>query len=555
MKRLPDRPNLSHLKKQAKDLLSHYKSGDPAAIARIRQGLPAVGGHHLGNLRLHEAQWCLAREYGFASWAALKSFVAVWPLRGLDRAALRLAWLRLAYAADIAGGADRARPSVAARMLAECTDAFGNDPYLACARGEEAILRQATASEPGWLNRPGGPLKLPPLVAVTHSSLVRLPVFRERLHACARFLLDAGADPNLGVGSRWPPASLSAPSAVFLLSPLYGAAGQNHDPELTKMLLDAGANPNDGESLYHSLENLQCTRHLLAAGAQIAGTVLYRALDLDNIDVLQLLLSHGADPNEPPPGPPTSNWGSPLLWAIRRRRSPAHIAALLAGGADVSARAPDGASAYTLALRFALPEVADLLGQTVAAQRISADERFLAACARGDEKTARRLQSEQSDFPAALSETQLALLPELAAQGCNTAVMLMVKLGWPIAIRGGDWKASALNHAVFRGDAQLTWFLLEYGADWKEEHGHGDNVCGTLSWASCNEPMARGDWAGCAEALLAHGLPPAQADPQGSESVIIDGRRKCFSDEVTEILRAGPPPSGLASGPSPGETI
>ena len=146
------------------------------------------------------------------------------------------------------------------------------------------------------------------------------------------------------------------------------------------------------------------------------------------------------------------------------------------------------------------------------------------------------IKSQHPELPAALSETQLRLLPELAAQGCNAAVMLMVELGWPIAIRGGDWNASALNHAVFRGDAELTRFLLQHGASWKEEHGYGDNVCGTLSWASCNTPVAGGDWLGNAEALVAHGLPPAQADPQGSESVIINGHRKRFTAEVADVL-------------------
>ena len=283
--------------------------------------------------------------------------------------------------------------------------------------------------------------------------------------------------------------------------------------------------------------NLQCTRHLLAAGARIVGTnAFYRALDLDNIDALRLLLLYGADPNEPPPGPPTADWGSPLLWAIRRRRSAAHISALLEAGADPSARTPDGASAYTLARRFALPEVAGLLRRTDSPEHIADAERFIAACAEADEATARCIKSQHPELPAALSETQLRLLPELAAQGCNAAVMLMVELGWPIAIRGGDWNASALNHAVFRGDAELTRFLLQHGASWKEEHGYGDNVCGTLSWASCNAPVAGGDWLGSAEALVAHGLPPAQADPQGSESVIINGHRKRFSAEVTDVL-------------------
>ena len=155
-------------------------------------------------------------------------------------------------------------------------------------------------------------------------------------------LLELGADPNQSVGCRSFPASLSQPSEVYRLSALYGAAGQNRDPEMTRLLLDAGADPNDGESLYHALENLHCTRLLLAAGSRIAGSnALYRVLDLDNIEALRLLLSYGANPNEPASGKPTSDWGSPLLWAIRRRRSLAHITALLEAGASPSARTPD----------------------------------------------------------------------------------------------------------------------------------------------------------------------------------------------------------------------
>jgi hypothetical protein len=148
----------------------------------------------------------------------------------------------------------------------------------------------------------------------------------------------------------------------------------------------------------------------------------------------------------------------------------------------------------------------------------------------------RSIQSERPDVPGALSETQLRLLTELGAQGCGQVVKLMVKLGWPIATRGGDWNASALNHAVFLGDAGLTRFLLEHGASCKEQRGYGDNACGTLSWASRNAPVEAGDWLGCAEALVAHGMPAAQPVREASGSVIIDGHRKWFSEAVTELL-------------------
>ena len=542
MKRMPARPDLGHLKKQAKELLALCRSNDPAATTRFREVLPAAAGKSdaaiaaLG-LRLHDAQSCIAREYGFLSWADLQGFVLARRSQADDPAKAVLQWLRLVYAGDIAGGMNRARPALALRLLEESPGLLGDDPILACAIGNEAPIRQAIERDADWMNRAGGPLSLPPLVAVAHSGLLQMPDYQERLRNCAKLLLDAGADPNQSAGNRWPPASLAAPDETERLSALYGAAGQNRDAVLTRLLLDAGADPNDGESLYHSLETPACTKLLLEAGARIAGTnALYRVLDLDDVQTLRLLLAHGGDANEPPMGSPTSDWGSPLLWAIRRRRSPAHIEALLAAGADPSATTSDGTSAYTAALRFGLPEVASLLQKAGGAVPIPVDEAFIAACAQGDEAAARVIQSAHPGIVSALSEAQLRLLPELAAQGCADAVKLMVRLGWPIATRGGDWDASALNKAVFRGDAGLVRFLLEHGASWEERHGFGDNACGGLSWASCNEPEGEGDWLGCAEALVAHGMPTARPDPESPDSVLIGGRRYVFSDEVTDFL-------------------
>jgi len=542
--RLPSRPNLEHLKTQAKDLLTLCRQGDAGALGRIREALPAARGKsdaEIVGLRLRDMQSCVAREYGFPSWTDLKSFVEASTAQGANDAdAAAVAWLRLVYAADIADGMNRERPSAAARMLEENPQLAGGDPYAACAAGDEAALRRATGQDAAWVNRPGGPLDLPPLVAVTHSGLVRLPAYREKLRACARFLLQAGADPGQAVGSRWPPASLSEPSEEFRLSALYGAAGRNRDPELTQLLLQAGADPNDGESLYHALESVACTRLLLEGGARIAGSnAMYRVMDIDNIEALRLLLAHGGDPNEPARfGPPTTDWGSPLLWAIRRRRSRAHVEALIEAGADASATTPDGTRAHTWALWFGLPEVAGLLAEAggAAGPPPSEADLFIAACARADATAAKAILARQPGLVGQLTEPQLRLLPELAAEGCGEAARVMVELGWPIATRGGDWSASALNHAVFRGDAALARFLLEHGASWKEEHGHGDNACGTLGWASCNEPVEGGDWLGCAEALVAHGMPAARPDPQAPDGAIVDGRRKRFSEEVTQLL-------------------
>src|SRR5262249_49636452 len=121
-----------------------------------------------------------------------------------------------------------------------------------------------------------------------------------------------------------------------------------------------------------------------------------------------------------------------------------------------------------------------------------------------------------------LTEKQLRLLPDLAAQGNLAAVKVMVELGWPIAARGGGWDASALNLAVFAGDAELVAYLLDHGASGQERHGYGNNVVGTLSFASTNTPAgteAHGQWRACAKLLVAHGMPVPPPNYVFSEEV------------------------------------
>jgi ankyrin repeat protein len=71
-RRLPEKPNLNQLRKQAKDLLSDFREAKPAAVAEV---------NHFENnpdptrFALSDAQRILARTYGFTSWPKLKAFV------------------------------------------------------------------------------------------------------------------------------------------------------------------------------------------------------------------------------------------------------------------------------------------------------------------------------------------------------------------------------------------------------------------------------------------------------------------------------------------------
>ena len=63
---LPERPSLQQLRKQAKELLQQLRSGDPSATARLLKYKTTVADPILA-----DAQFALAREYGFESWPKL----------------------------------------------------------------------------------------------------------------------------------------------------------------------------------------------------------------------------------------------------------------------------------------------------------------------------------------------------------------------------------------------------------------------------------------------------------------------------------------------------
>ncbi|MGN6706571.1 MAG: ankyrin repeat domain-containing protein [Rhodanobacter sp.] len=496
MKKLPARPHLDHLKKQAKSLLDDVRRGAPDALERVRLALPAAARFDhpaiaAMNLRLHDAQSCIAREYGFGSWPQLKDYVAL-QAAPVDTLARQRQWMHWAFG----HGYRTAKPALAERLLREHPDLLAGEAALACAIGDVATVQAALAADPAWAKAARAGNGMPPLACATFSALIALPAYAPGIRACADLLLDAGADPD----ARWTDPDLPHDP----LSVLYGAAGRNHDDALTRRLLQAGADPNDNESLYHATEiaDSSIVRLLLEAGARVTGcNALFRALDHEHPGTVRLLLAHGADPNEPGPG------GSPLLHAIRRRRSPATVGLLLDAGADPSASNEHGVSAYRLARCLGLVEVARQLVQAGAMPDDRPHDAFLGACARGDRATVQAMLADDPGLIGKLPPAALRLLPEMAAGNDEEAVRVMVEAGWPITARGGDIDGSALNWAVFRGNAPLARFLLAHGARHDERHGFNDNVYGTLSFASQAETTPGGDWLACAEALIDAGSP------------------------------------------------
>ena len=86
-KSLPPRPNLDHLRRQAKSLLAALEAGDRDAAATILKHLPAAKGMTsdqvlASRFRLADAQSAVARKTGFASWPQLARHVE--QLRSLE---------------------------------------------------------------------------------------------------------------------------------------------------------------------------------------------------------------------------------------------------------------------------------------------------------------------------------------------------------------------------------------------------------------------------------------------------------------------------------------
>lgn len=76
MKSLPRSPDIDHLKGQAKALLASFRCAEPEAVLRFRNALPFAVSRDPAAcaatpLHLHDAQSCIARAYGFDSWADL----------------------------------------------------------------------------------------------------------------------------------------------------------------------------------------------------------------------------------------------------------------------------------------------------------------------------------------------------------------------------------------------------------------------------------------------------------------------------------------------------
>jgi ankyrin repeat protein len=497
---LPARPNLDHLKNEAKALHKAVQDGNAAAIERVHATLGDQK-----TLKLTDAQRVIAREYGFPSWARLRSHVAA--SRGSDEAIT--AFLRAVQFQDV-GSAKQAldaEPRIASESLHVAA-------VLGRADDAERLIREDSSRVRERVGNPAAD----PLLFLCFSPFHGESAERDAaLLKTARLLLDAGADPNTVDGQYGVPA-------------LYAVTGARSVLPMARLLIDAGANPTDGESVFHAAENFheEALELLLSAGADLnyvgdwGNTALYFLLrwhDVGREETVnkgfRWLLDHGADPNVVC-GKEREN---SLHIAVRRGQSAGVVEDLLDHGADVSARSGDGSTAWQLARRYGFDELVSILDRAGAEHvELSPRDRLVEACSRGDVAEARRLTSPE--LIASLSDLDRELLFEAASHRSSAIVEACVAAGFPIDATDSNG-ATALHLGAIRGRTAVVRALLVADADFTITDPQHSST--PLGWAFFGADVVRdanGDYEGTVRALLEAG-----ARPRGKEQAAHDGVR------------------------------
>ena len=355
-------------------------------------------------------------------------------------------------------------------ILASHPEMNSSNIHVAAILGDDASVRRFLAVDPNAASAPGGPYGWDPLTHLCFSRYLRLaPARSEGFLRVAAALLDAGASANTGFYS-------TDHDRPEFESAIYGAAGVAHHPELTRLLLARGADPNDGETPYHAPETLDDRAlHVLVDSGKVSAdsltTMLHRKLDWQHYKGVAWLLDHGADPNR------MSHWGRRALAHALGRTSPLrYVQLLLDYQADPALRSADGTLPAALAARMGRADVLDLFAQHGLHPALTGDDAFLAACARGDEAAARVFTAGEPGLIARLQGGDSGLMADFAGAGNTDGVRLLLDLGFDLdsrTSRGGTNADPALHVAVWRGRLETVKLLVARGAPLEATNGGG----------------------------------------------------------------------------------
>lgn len=514
---LPERPNLEQLKKQAKSLLHEARNQDAAALKRF-QAILSDRAINQDTLALHDAQFVIAREYGFKSWNDLRQHVEE---RSLSFSAAVDEFLRCAT-----GGAQ----GRALRLLAWHEGIAYVNLFTQLVLGDAEAVEARLRAHPEAALQRGGVQNWEPLLYVCHTCLHHgSPERANGLLRVARELLRRGANPNGQYDWNW---HRELPRTV-----LWGSLiAMGHEP-LAELLLESGANATDGVSMHIAAGsgNLPALELLHRFGANVNGIpggvpplpYIMGWAHPEGIAGVRWLLEHGADPNLA-----WADAGDAPLHIAAQRWDVAMVKLLVSHGADIHQRRPDGRTAHTVAELHGNGEIAEWLLRHGAKDELSPLERFISACASGDGARARSIRGEHPNLRDQLRTEHHLMMHVPAERGDSKVLEIMLDCGFDPNVKDQNG-VTALHRAAMAGRADAVRVLLAHGASVNSLDGMF--AAPPLVWTCegwSHDRLEGADHVAVARLLLAAGSPREWVPPEKAPDP------EATQERLTELCRA-----------------
>ena len=463
--------SMDQLRRDAKALKKAVVAGqEHARVKAVLGAVPAAFKHS-------DALHVLAREAGYDSWPKLKFANET---RSLNRAET-LERLKMAL---FHGQGWRIQ-----RLLQDKPDLAQDNLGIMCALYDVDGVRRVLATHPEAVSQPVlGPRV--PLLHLTFSRWWQHGGSEDDMLAVADLLVQAGADVNAAY-AQMPGVPLSA---------LYGAVGHAMNLSLTEWLLNHGADPNDGESLYHGCDlGAPALRVLLQHGAKPERTnALPRALDFNDLQRVEVLLEGGADPNEGVHWPEESGEAPFVIPALhqaaRRMCSGTIVARLLQAGGDPDA-VEWGHTAYALARMYGNEAAAEEMAFHGCNTGLTPEENAIANAVAGRHG----MQIDPDRLP---EETRDMIRSQVHLPGGLARTKALVAAGLPFD-KADPQGLTPLQIAGWEGLADIMEYLLTLGPRLDHINGYGGDLMSTIIHGSENAPpKPERDHVACARLAL-----------------------------------------------------
>ena len=549
-KPLGARPSLEQYKKQAKELVKAFRaeqsftSSYSQAIQRVRKHHPRFADlpdEQIASTRfaLADAQFVIAIEHGFESWPKFAKHVESLANANFA-AAVREPVEAFLEAACVPRDALHSSGTLerAEAILAAHPTVANAEIHTAAILGDVVGVRRFLALDAQNAIAKGGPYGWDALTHLCFSRYLRLDRARSKgFLAAAKALLDAGASANTG----WMETN-HEPQPEWE-SAIYGAAGIAQHPELTRLLLERGADPNDGETPYHVVETYDNTvMKILVESGKLndtsMATLLLRKADWHDFEGIKWLLEHGADPNR------ATHWGRTAFHhAVLRDNSIEIFEVLLAHGADPTlvAERPEThkpsspeLSGVGMAARRGRGDVLELIERRGIPIELHGVERLIAACARNDAEIVRAIAKKEPETVRELVAQGGKLLAEFAGVGNTNGVRQLIELGVDVNALTEDGdpyfdvakNSTALHSAAWRARPATVKLLIERGAAVNALDGKGRTALALAVRA-------------CVDSYWKERRTPESAQALLEAGASIDGVEfPCGYDAVDELLKA-----------------